>query len=275
MYLSLEASYGSGLTVSCPCYMYVEREAEELKYRLIALDMDGTLLGTDHQVSEENRNWMNKATDAGIHVCLSTGRGIQSVLPYVEELKISTPMVTVNGSEVWEKPGSLWVRHTVEPTWIYELRELALEHEVWYWGYTTEGVFNKDIWAERPISEYTWLKFGYYSDDDEAREAVRETVQRTDRYEMTNSHPNNIELNPKGISKASGLREIGNRIGISMSEVVAVGDSLNDIAMIREAGLGVAMGNAQEAVKQAADRVTDTNVNHGVAAVIRSVLEDY
>lgn len=85
---------------------------------------------------------------------------------------------------------------------------------------------------------------------------------------MTNSHPCNIELNPKGVSKASGLKEVCRRLGIDMSEVVAVGDSLNDLAMIREAGLGVAMGNAQEEVKKAADWTTVTNEEDGVAEVI-------
>lgn len=242
-------------------------------YRIIALDMDGTLLNGEHQVSKENRYWIEKAFEAGIEVCLSTGRGIQSVDPYIEELGLTTPMVTVNGSEVWEKRGSLWLRHTVEAEQIAELRELALQHDVWYWAYTTEGVFNKDVWAERPMQEYTWLKFGYYTDNELARETIRRQVVEMDQYEVTNSHPNNMELNPKGINKASGLRELCSRRGLTMSEVVAVGDSLNDIAMIREAGLGVAMGNAQKVVKQAADRIAGTNLEDGVAQVIKWVLE--
>lgn len=242
-------------------------------YRIIALDMDGTLLNGEHQVSKENRYWIDKAFEAGIEVCLSTGRGIQSVDPYIVELGLTTPMVTVNGSEVWEKPGSLWVRHTVEAEQIAQLRELALKHDVWYWAYTTEGVFNKDVWAERDVADYTWMKFGYYTDNDQARDAIWHQVVEMDQYEVTNSHPKNMELNPKGISKASGLRELCSRKELDMSQVVAVGDSLNDIAMIRDAGLGVAMGNAQEVVKQAADRVTATNLEDGVAQVIQWVLE--
>jgi hypothetical protein len=93
--------------------------------------------------------------------------------------------------------------------------------------------------------------------------------------EITNSHPCNLELNPKGISKASGMRKVCELLGITMSEVVAMGDSMNDLSMIRAAGLGVAMGNAQDGVKAAADLVTATNDEHGVAKVIREyVLEN-
>jgi hydroxymethylpyrimidine pyrophosphatase-like HAD family hydrolase len=86
---------------------------------------------------------------------------------------------------------------------------------------------------------------------------------------VTNSHPCNLEINPIGISKASGIEEVCRLIGISMSEVVAMGDSLNDMAMIKAAGLGVAMGNAQEELKAAADLVTVTNNEHAVAKIIR------
>ncbi|MNR51606.1 Sugar phosphatase YidA [compost metagenome] len=79
-------------------------------------------------------------------------------------------------------------------------------------------------------------------------------------------------MNPLGVSKATGVEAVCDLLGISMSEVIAMGDSQNDIAMIREAGLGVAMGNAQEEVKQIADITTVTNNEHAVAQVIRKYL---
>jgi HAD superfamily hydrolase (TIGR01484 family) len=242
-------------------------------YKLIALDMDGTLLGRNHQISEENREWLKKATEAGIHICLSTGRAVQKVEPYVEDLGLKTPLVTVNGSEVWEKPGVLWLRNTVDPAWIQELVDLAVKYDAFYWSYTTERMVEMDEWVERPIPDYTWMKFGFFTNDEKARMTLFEILDASGRYELSNSHPNNIEVNPKGVSKASGLKEICRRLGFTMADVVAVGDSMNDIAMIREAGLGVAMGNAQPAVKAAADWITETNVNNGVAEVIRRVLD--
>lgn len=242
--------------------------------KLIALDMDGTLLNDDSRISDENRNWIHRAEEAGILVCLATGRGIQSVSPYLDELEMQAPIVTVNGGEVWEHRGSLWQRHTMKPDWIAQLRELAMEYDVWYWAYTTEGPFNRETWIEGELSEYTWLKFGYYTEDEEVRSKLFQEVASYDQYEHTNSHPCNMELNPKGVNKANGLKEICRRLKISMAEVAAAGDSLNDMAMIRECGFGVAMGNAQQAVKDVADWITDTNVDHGVATFIRKVLEE-
>lgn len=120
-----------------------------------------------------------------------------------------------------------------------------------------------------------WLKFGFYTENEVNRKAIYQAIASWDAIEMTNSHPFNIECNPKGINKASGLREVCKLYGINMSEVVAIGDSLNDVAMIREAGLGVAMGNAQEEVKKIADIVTATNDEDGVARVIQNFVLKY
>lgn len=242
--------------------------------KLIALDMDGTLLDDESKVSKENQYWIQRAEEQGVLVCLSTGRGIQSVSPYLDELQLNTPMVLANGSEVWQRRDTLWRRHTMQAEWISELKEIGMELDVWFWAYATDGPYNREHWIDGAVEDYIWLKFGYYSEDANARTRLHEKLSTFDHFERTNSHPFNMELNPKGVNKASGLREICQRLDLQMSEIVAVGDSLNDIAMIRECGMGVAMGNAQPAVKEAADWVTDSNVDHGVAKVIRKVLEE-
>jgi len=86
--------------------------------------------------------------------------------------------------------------------------------------------------------------------------------------ELTNSLPSNVEVNPTGVTKARALHSLCGEIGITMDEIMACGDSLNDIKMIQESGIGVAMGNAQEAVKKAADFITDHHDKDGVAKAI-------
>jgi hypothetical protein len=238
------------------------------RYKLIALDMDGTLLNSEHAISDVNREWMFKALEAGVTVMLSTGRGVQNVYPYCDELKLNTPIVAVNGSEVWKAPRQLMKRRLLDVESVRAMHELAVRYDTWFWAYAVSGVFNKETWTGDLDSE-EWLKFGFHTDDDEKRARIIEWLQEQGRYEVTNSHPHNLEINPKGISKASGIREVCQWLGIRMSEVVAMGDSLNDMAMIREAGLGVAMGNAQDALKAVADLVTVTNDEHAVAKVIR------
>lgn len=244
------------------------------RYKLIALDMDGTLLNSEHEVSEENRTWMFKALEAGVTVMLSTGRGVQNVYPYTDKLDLNTPIVAVNGGEVYEAPRKLIRRHTLDVESIRAMHEMAVRYDTWFWAYAVEGVFNKETWTD-DLNACEWLKFGYFTDNDESREHILNWLREQNRYEITNSHPHNLEINPQGISKASGIAEVCKLLGIGMSEVVAMGDSLNDMTMIREAGLGVAMGNAQDALKEAADLVTVTNNEHAVARIIREhVLAD-
>ncbi|MNZ68111.1 putative phosphatase YwpJ [compost metagenome] len=241
-------------------------------YKLLALDMDGTLLNEQVEISAENAEWIQKARDAGVTVSFSTGRGFQSALPYAEQLKLDTPMITVNGSEIWHRPHVLHKRTLLSPSYVKQLHELALVHsEAWFWAYTADQIFNKEKWIE-PADDYEahhWLKFGFYTEDDHIRERLLAEVQSWGALEITNSSPWNLELNPLGVSKATAIAELCGLLDIDMSQVIAVGDSLNDIAAIREAGLGVAMGNAQEAVKEAADFITLTNDEHGVAEVIK------
>jgi len=240
-------------------------------YKLLALDMDGTLLNEKSEISEENERWIRAAIEAGIVVCFATGRGYPSALPFAEKLGLTSPMVLVNGGEVWSSPTALHARTTMPASEIAALREIALRHDAWYWGYSVERVYNRNDWIEDPYST-EWLKFGYYTEDAAALAAVAEAIPAAGEFETTNSHPCNIELNPLGVSKASGLRQVCAMLGIGMHEIVACGDSLNDAAMIREAGLGVAMGNAQAAVKAMADVVTLTNDEDGVAHVIRTFM---
>ncbi|WP_274652486.1 Cof-type HAD-IIB family hydrolase [Paenibacillus humicola] len=240
--------------------------------KLVALDMDGTLLNDRQEVSETNALWIRRALDAGITVSFATGRGFQSAAPYAEQLGLDTPMVTVNGSEIWRRPHELHKRTLMPAETIERLHGIAKKYPAcWYWAYTAEGVYNKEKWLE-PGSGYegfSWLKFGYYLEDRAVLDRIYEEAAAFGSLEITNSSPWNWEMNPAGVSKAAGLRELCAMLGIDMSQVAAMGDSLNDIAMIREAGLGVAVGNAQEAVKEIADAITTGHNEDAVAHLIR------
>lgn len=238
------------------------------RYRLLALDMDGTLLNDEQIVTPETVKWIHRAVDAGIYVCLSTGRAFRSANEYGEQLGLNTPMVTVNGSEVWRAPHELFRRSLMDPKLVEQMRDIALEYDIWYWAYAVDGVYNKNNW-DGNIEGREWMKFGYNTEDDEIRHQVLMKLQNLGGLEITNSSPVNLEINPLGINKAAGIREVCSLLGITMDEVIAVGDSLNDLAVIQQAGLGVAMGNAQDTVKQEADAVTGSNNEDGIAEVIR------
>ncbi len=241
------------------------------KYRLLALDMDGTLLNDEQQITPETEKWIKKAVEAGVHVCLSTGRAFRSALPYAEQLGLQTPMVTVNGSEVWRAPHELYRRSLMDPVLVTQMYEIAQHYDIWFWAYSLDEVHKRDNW-DGNVEGREWLKFGYQTEDDDIRHKLLLQLQDMGGLEITNSSPYNLEINPQGVNKAAGIREVCRLLGINMSQVVAVGDSLNDLSVIQQAGLGVAMGNAQKTVKQEADVVVASNNEDGIAEVIQKYI---
>lgn len=237
-------------------------------YKLLALDMDGTLLDNEHSISQENRRWIAKAREAGITVMLATGRNLPSVMPYFQQLELDGPLVTVNGSDVWLRPGELLQRTLLRPEAVPELVRLARHCGVKFWGHAVEGTFRQDRWPDQEEA-FQWFSFAVHSENKEHLEWIRRESSRIGAFEISNSHPCNLEFNPPGIHKASGVGKVCEMLGISMDEVIAAGDSINDLALIRAAGLGAAMGNAQEEVKRAADTVAPANTEDGVAVLIQ------
>lgn len=244
------------------------------RYKLVALDMDGTLLNDESLISEANSFWIAKALEAGVIVIFSTGRGFAHAIGLAEDIKLETPMITVNGSEIWTKPYELLYRTTLDSSYVEKLHKLALRYpEAWYWANTIGSIRNKEYWVQdKQIADFEWMKFGYYIEDLQALAEIREEIESWDSLEISNSSIYNIEVNPKGVSKASALAKLCNHLNITMEEVIAVGDSLNDIRAIQEAGLGIAMDNAQQAVKDAADAITASNNDDGVAKVIQKYI---
>lgn len=241
------------------------------RYKLIALDMDGTLLNRKGEISEQNRKWIQAALDADIKVILATSRSIRGVVEHARTLNLDLPVIVSNASEVWRTPDELLSRYEFNA----EVKERILKvikeyngHIRFYIQYVG-GQFNHDQWDPELAWEKQWLQVAIKSDDGELLDKIREEISSWGLLDICSSHYTNIECNPAGRSKGSGLLEVCNLFDIRMEEVIAVGDSLNDVSMIRAAGLGIAMGNAQEVVKQAADEITLSNEEDGVAAVIQ------
>lgn len=240
---------------------------ENQSIKLVALDMDGTLLTDDHEVSAPTREVIAKALEKGVHVVLSTGRSLATCYPYAELLKLTSYLVTANGGEIYTVEKELLDQHLLEPEKIEKMWNLGKEVGVEIWMISTTDVYN-DSHRPEDFYDHKWLKFGCNTEDKSKLDKMIKEFSYMEGLELTNSLPTNVEANPAGVNKAAALQFVCDRIGITMNEVMAVGDSLNDIKMIQEAGIGVAMGNAQEAIKKVANAVTDTNNNDGVAKAI-------
>ena len=243
------------------------------QYRLLALDMDGTLLNDEKEVSDENKKWVRKLDEQDIPVVLTTGRGYQRVIHIQSELNINRPMILVNGAEIWKDKGSLLNRTFIPQEELRKVRDIAMEYEASYWGYKTWGIVKgKDLGRDEPVRD--WLKIGVKHNELAVIHEIRDKVMGSVNIECTSSNPHNIECAPRGHTKETGLERVCDHLGISMREVVSVGDHMNDWSMIKAAGLGVAMGNATPELKNIADAVTRTNEENGVANVIRTYFFD-
>lgn len=238
------------------------------KIKLIALDMDGTLLTNDHRIAEETTQAINYAREKGVKVILATGRPFDECYPYANQLKLEDYIIVSNGAEIWNMDAQLIERTIMEQNLIEKLWDIGNRLQVDMWLISNEKVH----YSNNPpvdFSKEEWLKIGYAHLNQMNKESVLQELAYFQKdLEISNSYIDNLEVNKKGINKANAIEKVCKREGILMDEVLVAGDGLNDEKMIQQAGIGVAMGNGQEAIKQIADFVTETNENHGVAKAI-------
>lgn len=240
-------------------------------YKMVALDLDGTTLTDDKRITENSRYWINKAVDAGVTVIFSTGRGIQTAGEIWKDIGLDGPMVMVNGAEIWKGTGEILERTFIDGEYIRKLYELAVSKGADFWGYSIESLSNQNNWTEE-MFDRRWMKFGIRCDDLNIIDSLRQEVISWGNLEVTRSALVNMEISSRGITKEYGVRKVCDYLGIAMEDVMAIGDDLNDLKLIKAVGLGIAMENGNSILKEAADKITVTNENDGVAKAIQENL---
>src|SRR5690625_3105876 len=224
------------------------------KFRLLALDLDNTLLTKDKRISSENKKWIRRAEAAGVTILFATGRGRQTTQHLEEELKLTGPMVLVNGAEVWATQSQLLHRYFIGKHDIRYLHDLAVRYKAKFWGYSVDSLTKMIDWNES-MFDVDWLKFGIRKDDLSIINQIRKEAQKLPNVEITRSASVNMEVSLKGVSKATGVKKVCEQMNIGMESVMAMGDNLNDLELIQAAGFGVAMENADDVLKDAADEI--------------------
>jgi len=254
-----------------------------VKFRLLALDVDGTLVDWDNEMSAPVRAAVRTAVSAGAHAVVSTGRSVPGVMDAVTKLGLDCGMaVASNGSVVFSyaPEGKVELLHTVTFDAREAVREL-LEHvpdaavaveEIGY-GYRINkpfpaGEIHGEMWVqaiEQLVAEPVTRVI--VRSPDATAEDFAELV-KTLGLVGTNyfvGHTAWLDLAPEGVSKASGLEVVCDRLGVGRAEVLALGDGTNDVEMLAWAGRGVAMGSASLPVVEAADDQTGSVYEDGVA----------
>ena len=267
--------------------------------RLVAIDLDGTLLSPDKTISPANKQALLDAEAAGVHVVICTGRPLSGVRPIFEEIGFKS-----NHSYSVINNGCTTVKSS---DWSVISYDALSEEDLVYLDQLTQEIhpqlslfdLNRYIILNRKPSEIAKMDAsivsavpvslaleeileaqpifqGMFIDQKEQIDVFQETYEEVlaQRFHTIRSQPILFEILPKGINKATGLKALAEYLGIPKQEVMAIGDENNDIEMIEYAGLGVAMGNAPAAIKALADVTTTSNEEDGVAtAIMRYVLQ--
>ncbi len=263
-------------------------------YRLLALDLDGTLLNPRPQkmITPRTRLALQKAADAGVRIVIATGQSLPMLQHICGPLPIEGPQIIENGAQIADiKTGLIYHEQLLPATSILPVLA-ALQHAAFHRAYHTRTRVYADSntprvrqWYKPPVppvieiedvaSLYPEPCIKIVGVGEESRlRAHRDALMHTfaEQLYITQSAFDLLEFLHPDVSKAHALRTIANDLGIDPTEIVAIGDGHNDIGMIQFAGLGVAMGNAHDEVKSQANYVTRSNTEDGVAVVIEELI---
>lgn len=252
--------------------------------KMVAFDLDGTLLDSSRSISRQNARSIRLAVEAGIVVVLASGRNVESIRGFWRDLGLQGPIVSCNGAYVLDAQGQELHHAAVEDGIRDELLVYAKEEGTAVTVYSRSRVLSghrtawSDLYAERlrnlvpeavsgdELSRHEATKVLYC----DAPERIREHRDRMwDTYSpqtyMTISEPEYLEFMALGVDKAHGLAILAKTLGIQREEVAAIGDYWNDLEMVRWAGFGGAPANAIDDVKAAADRVFASNDEAGAS----------
>jgi len=259
--------------------------------KLVALDLDDTLLDPGLKISAACAQAIREARAQGARITISTGRMFRSALPYAQQLRIDVPLITYQGA---------WVKNSLSGEILYNkpVPDMLAREIIQY--FKAAGVHCHSYYDDQLVMESLSEEGRFYSqlagvdivlsndllgdlkhydamkimaiifDERLVLEMEQELRSKYgEKLHITRSKPYFLEVMHPLANKAKALEVVAGHYGIQRHEVMAVGDSYNDLEMIEWAGLGVAMGNACEAVKDAADFVSFSNEEEGVCEALR------
>ncbi|PPA69720.1 Cof-type HAD-IIB family hydrolase [Jeotgalibacillus proteolyticus] len=282
--------------------------------KLLASDMDGTLLNKDHVVGPENSRAIKEAQAQGVEVVVATGRSYLEAMPPLKEAGITCPIISVNGAEIRDANGEQLLVRGIDKETAKDAAQQLENLDIYFEVYTNKGTFTNDkeqgiqllidifltTNPDTPLphveteaqSRYdeghievvegyeqifndetqTIYKFLAFSSNPEALEKVNAILQKTNGLAISSSGRENLEITSLDAQKGIALEWYCNKKGISLKDVMAIGDNYNDLSMMKKAGYSVAMGNAPDDIKEQCAHITATNREDGVAKAIEHLV---
>ncbi len=262
-----------------------------MKYKFLVLDLDGTLTNDKKEITPRTLDTMLRVQERGVKLVLASGRPTYGITPLAESLSMTRYggyILSYNGGKIIDtKSGEMIYESTLPQSIVPELHQISQEHKVTILTYQDEYILTEEPDNQYVGHEIFLTKMSPKRVDDfsravdfapdkclivgEPERLIPLGEELNKRYGETlsayRSEPFFLEVVPKGIDKAESLKRLLDLTSSEREEMIAVGDGYNDLSMIRFAGLGVAMANAQAEVKSVADYITLSNEEDGVAAL--------
>lgn len=266
-----------------------------MKYKLIALDLDGTLKNSLNEITPRTKAALMKAQQQGIKLVLSSGRPTPGLFRDVKELemdKYNGYLLSYNGAKISNTKGEIIYKQELDKEFAKEVYQQAKKLHLEINTYTDHGILCENIDAEYVRLEANLVSLPIKKVDclanhlptplfklllSEKPEYVASVVNDlasmySNDLAIYRSAPFFIEVVSKGIDKGQSLEHLCDSLGITMEEVLAFGDGYNDLSMLELAGCGVAMANAVDEVKQKADYCTLSNDEDGIAVFLEQLM---
>lgn len=268
-----------------------------MKYKLLVLDVDGTLLNEKKEITPRTQAALLKVQQMGVHIVLASGRPTNGVMPLAEALELHHYggfVLSYNGGQIFNaQTGELLFEKRIDPQQLPYLEKKAKKNDFAIFTYhknqlITDKPGNRRVCDEAALNGMEVVGVGNFaeavdfapckcmlaSDDEEALVGLENHwKKRLDGVlDVFRSEPYFLEVVPPAIDKGNTLGILLSKLSILPEEVVAVGDGVCDVSMLQLAGLGIAMGNAQDSVKACADVTTLSNDKEGVAIAVEKAI---
>ena len=271
-------------------------DTDNMDIRLFVTDLDGTLLPTGRDVPAKNIEAVRRATEAGVTVTIATGRMYRAALPVAEAIGVDVPIITYNGALIKSVSGKVYDENFLPPDAVRDVVDFCrarewhvqvyaddvlyfAEHDKYAIAYEKAQVLDGVTVGWDGLKEHTQhvAKLLVISEDgvETARRIEALGKAFAGRVQAVRSNPEFAEVIVPGVSKASGIQKLAAKLGVPIANVMAIGDSNNDLPMLEAAGHSVAMGNALPEVKAACEFTVGDCLDGGFAeAIERFVLHE-
>ena len=288
-------------------------------YKLVAIDLDGTMLNQYGIITEKTKKAISKAQEKGVEVMIASGRAITSVKRFSKEINSNKYFISGNGAITYDiKNNKILYENILSKTKALKIIKICEENSIYYNVYTENGIIAKNLSYNtlyyykdnltKPDENRTHINivenvYDYFEQREEKilkimicdehktvfNSIVRKLKELSEIEVLEVSHMSRkiikqgsdeialeyfyTEVSAKDVDKWNALEEIIGLMNISKEEVVTIGDNANDLKMITNAGLGVAMGESAPYVKQSADIIAPTNDEDGVAIILNKIFD--